>query len=95
MIKLLDAVSTLGALVMAATPLLAIGGLAHAQEATHPAQTIQVADLDLSQPAGVARFNARVEQTAGRMCASYGGLQMNTACRQAVREEAGARLDAS
>ena len=93
MIKVLEAVSTLGALVMAATPLLAVSSLAHAQEATLQPQTIQVADLDLNRPADVARFNVRVDQAAARMCASRVEMGVNAACRQAVREEAGAKLD--
>ena len=94
MMKVLDAVSTVGALVMAATPLLAISSLAHAQEITPQAQTIQGADLDLNRAADVARFDARVDRAAGRMCSGQSDMVVTAACRQAVREEAAAKLDA-
>jgi UrcA family protein len=92
MIKVLDAVSAIGALVMAATPLVAIGGVAHAQD-IQP-QVIQVADLDMSRPADVARFNLRVDQAARRICGAASDMTISSACREAVRAEATEKLDA-
>lgn len=92
MTKVLEAVSAIGALVMAATPLVAIGGVAHAQE-VQP-QVIRVADLDMSRPADVARFDARVGEAAQQMCSGRGDMTINVSCRQAVREEALQKLNA-
>jgi UrcA family protein len=92
MIKVLDAVSAIGALVMAATPLLAIGGVAHAQ--TLQPQAIQVADLDLNSPADMARFDARVSQAANHMCNDRVDLMARNNCVAAIREEATEKLQA-
>jgi UrcA family protein len=92
MMKVLDAVSTIGALVMAATPLLAISGVAHAQ--TLQPQVIQVADLNLNSPADMARFDARVDRAANRMCNDRVDLMARNSCHQAIREEASERLQA-
>ena len=94
MTKVLNTLSAIGAIVMAATPLIAAASFAHAQDAVLQPQPIRVADLDLGRPADVARFNARVELAAGRMCASYGDMTVNAACRQAIRTEAGQKLQA-
>lgn len=91
MIKVLNAVSTIGALVMAATPLMAISSVARAQDMAP--EHIRIADLDLSRPADQARFQARVDLAAVRMCGSVGLLNVEVACRQAVREEAMQKLD--
>ena len=93
MTKVLNTISAIGALVMAATPLLAICGVARAQDVQ--AQRIQVADLDLSRPSDVARFDARVNVAAGRMCASQSDMESNAACRRSIREEAVDKLDAA
>ena len=55
--NLVSLVSTAGAFLLAATPLLAIGGVAHAQEAQ--ALRIQVADLDFSRPGATATGTVR------------------------------------
>ena len=92
MFKALETVSAIGALVMAATPLLAVGGVARAQDMAP--QTIRVADLDLSQASDRARFDARVDRAADRMCAGGSEIIINAACRQAVRDEAAEKLQA-
>jgi UrcA family protein len=92
MFKALETISAVGALVMAATPFVALGGVAHAQ--SMPAQHIQVADLDLNRPADITQYNARVQRAARRMCAGEVGLATADACRQAIREEAAEKLDA-
>ena len=93
MSKVLNTLSAIGALAMAATPLLAIGGMAHAAESGRVAH-IQVADLDLGQPRDAATFRQRVDTAAGTFCAARGGTGLSAAntCRQAFREEAVERL---
>ena len=92
MFKALETVSAIGALVMAATPLMAIGGLARAQDVAP--QTIRVGDLDLGRANDRARFDARVDAAADRMCAGGSRIIINAACRQAVRDEAAEKLQA-
>ena len=86
MTKVLSTISAIGALLMAATPLVAAAGFAHADE-LQP-QHIQVADLNLDRPADMARFYARVDAAAERMCPTSGGMVISSGCRAAVREEA-------
>ena len=95
MSKVLNTLSAIGALTMAATPLAALGGMAHAAEAGRPAH-ILVADLNLSQPGDAATFRQRVDAAAETFCADRGGLGLNAvnSCRQAIREEAVALLGA-
>jgi UrcA family protein len=92
MFKALETVSAIGALVMAATPFVALGGVAHAQ--TLSPQQIMIADLDLSRPADVQQYNVRVERAAQRMCSDQVDLSTASACREAIREEAAQKLDA-
>ena len=93
MSKVLNTLSAIGALVMAATPLAAIGGMAHAAETGHVAR-IMVDDLNLGQPGDAAIFRQRVDAAAGTFCTTRGemGLSALDTCRQAVREEAVQRL---
>ena len=86
MTKVLSTISAIGAMLMAAIPLVAAAGFAHAEE-LQP-QHIQVADLNLDRPADMARFYARVDDAAGRMCPTSGGMIISSGCRAAVREEA-------
>ena len=90
MTKVLNTISAIGALLMAPTPLVAAAGFAHAEE-LQP-QHIQVADLNLDRPADMARFYARVDDAANRMCPTTGGMIIDFGCRAAVREEATANL---
>ena len=94
MSKVLNTLSAIGALVMAATPLAAIG-VAHAAEAGRPAH-ILVADLNLGQANDAAIFRQRVDAAAETFCADRGGLGLNAvnSCRQAIRQEAVERLGA-
>ena len=90
MTSFLNTLSAVGALAMAATPLVAIGGVARAQDVAP--QHIRIADLDFSRPADRARFESRVDLAARRMCASDIDLTLNATCRQAVHEEAVQKL---
>ena len=90
MSKILNTLSAIGALVMAATPLVAIGGFAHA--ADYQPQRIQVSDLDFSRAADAATFHHRVDVAAGRMCNANADLTQRSACGDAVQEEAVERL---
>ncbi|MGC1301882.1 MAG: UrcA family protein [Caulobacteraceae bacterium] len=88
MSKLINVLTTVATLAMAAVPLSAIGTVAHAAEVR-----IQVADLDLSNPADAARFQDRVERAAHAFCRNVPEpLANQTACRSAVRDEAVQRL---
>jgi UrcA family protein len=51
-----------------AISMLACAGIAHAQEATLEAQTIKIADLDLSKSTDVAALKSRIYSTAVKMC---------------------------
>ena len=93
MSKVLNPLSAIGALVMAATPLIAVGGVAHAAETGRPAH-IMVSDLNLGQPGDAATFRQRVDAAAETFCTNRGelGLSAVNSCRQAFREEAVERL---
>jgi len=93
MIKILNITSAIGALVMAATPLLAIGGSARAAESSMLPVRILVGDLDLAQVQGAAAFDRRLDRAAMTFCLQN-GVEMGriNACRQAVRDEAVAKL---
>ena len=90
MSKILNTLSAIGALAMAATPLLAVGSIAHAETGVH----IRVADLDLSRQADAATFRHRVDTAARSFCAARGEGDMiaTDGCRQAIREEAVSKL---
>ncbi|WP_174299838.1 UrcA family protein [Caulobacter sp. S45] len=89
MSKVLNTLSAIGALVMVATPLVAIGGLAHAETGVQPVH-IMVGDLNLSQAAGAATFRQRVDIASEQFCTSRGEISLGgvNSCRQAFREEA-------
>ena len=90
MSKVLNTLSAIGALVMAATPLIAIGGVAHAAETGVRPAHILVADLDLSRASDATTFRQRVDATAASFCMHRGDVRLTaqSVCRQAVREEA-------
>lgn len=90
--NLLNLVSTVGTFAMAATPLLAVGGVARAQEAQ--SVSIQLADLDLARPADAATFSRRVTVAAADMCRTFGPVELSrrATCERAVREEAYAQV---
>lgn len=82
-------ISNTAMLGVALLPWIALG-TAHAEPAT-----IKISDLNMSRPAQVAIFEARVDQAAGKVCASYVDprrLDASAACRQAVRAEAEGKL---
>ncbi len=92
--NILNTLSTIGALAMAATPLLAVGSLAHAAEPTVRPAYIQVSDLDLSRASDAATFHNRVDVAGSAICGQDTGRTMNsqTACVDAVRQEAVEKL---
>ncbi len=53
--NILNTLSTIGLLTMAATPLLAVGGMAHASEARVQPAHIQATGQDLSRPVAVIK----------------------------------------
>jgi UrcA family protein len=97
MTRVLDILSAIGALAMAATPLMAITATAHAAELRPQGVSVAVGDLDFARPADVARFDARVNSAANTICQAKGevGLQSWSTCRTAVHQEAVQKLDAS
>ena len=82
MIRVLDLLSAIGALAMAATPLAAITTTAHAAQIDRPAVAISVGDLDFSRTADVTRFEARVNAAASTICQADGmtGLEQGSSC---------------
>ena len=90
--NLVNFVSTAGAFVMAATPLLAAGGVAHAQQA--PVVRIRTADLDFTRSSAATAFDRRVDAAAGAVCrpAGVADLAGVAACKRAVSEQAHAQL---
>ena len=95
--NILNTLSTIGALVMAATPLLAVGSLAHAGEMTVRPAYIQVSGLDLSRASDAATFRSRVNAAATAICSQdvVRTRTDETTCRDAVRQEAVDGLGAS
>ena len=93
MSKVLNTLSAIGALVMAAIPLVAVGGMAHAAE-TGASAHILVSDLDLGRASDAATFRQRVDAAAETVCTARGRMSLNAmdTCRHAVREEAVERL---
>jgi UrcA family protein len=82
-------ISNTAMLGVALLPWIALGS-AHAQPAT-----IKISDLNMSRPAHVAIFEARVDRAAGKVCASYvdvRNLGATASCKQAVRAEAEGKL---
>ena len=93
MSKILNTLSAVGALVLAATPLAAVAGFAHA--ADYQPVRIQVSDLDFNTASGAASFRHRVNVAADTMCAAGADLGARAACRSAVQGEAVERLGPS
>ncbi len=92
--NILNTLSTIGALAMAATPLLAVGSLAHAAEPTVQPAHVQVSDLDFSRPADAATFRSRVDAAADAVCRQDAVHAPRSACVDAVRQEAVEKLGA-
>ncbi len=94
MTKVLNTLSAIGALVMAATPLVALGGVARAQGLDVMPAHIAVGDLDLRTPGDAAVFRQRVDAAADSMCAQAGGssLASSADCHKAVYDEAVEKL---
>ena len=94
MSKILSTLSAIGALVMAATPLVAAGGVAHAAEADQPPSAHLVGPLNQRASDGAAAFRHRVDLAADGLCTARRetGLGARIACRDAVRQEAVERL---
>ncbi len=95
--NVLNTLSTIGALAMAATPLLAVGSLAHAGEATVRPAYVQVSGLDLSRASDAATFRSRVDAAATAICSQdvVRSRTDQTTCRDAVRQEAVEGLNAN
>ncbi len=94
--NVLNTLSAMGALVMAATPFIGLASAAYAEPGVQPAY-IRVADLDLSRPSDAAVFKARVETAAGRFCSrttTAADLATMSDCRAAIRQEAVEKLGA-
>ncbi len=86
--NLMNTVTMVASIAIAALPLAAVATSTHAETVR-----IRVADLDLNTAQGAARFNARVARTAAEMCSSYRNAGY-TACVKAVTDEARENLTA-
>lgn len=85
MTSLLTKSINISLLAMAAVPLIA-AGLAHAEPAG-----VKISDLNLSRPADVRTFDARLDHASHQVCLSgpeAKDLGRFDACRKAVRAEA-------
>ena len=90
--RLLAETANLSLLALAALPIIALS-VAHAEPAP-----VKVSDLNMSRPADVRTFDARVERAASRVCISVidrRELSRQEACRQAVKAEAMDKLSAT
>ena len=96
MSSILNTLSAIGALAMAATPLLAVGSLAHAAEPQVRPAYVQVSGLDLARPADAAAFRSHVDAAAGDICGQDVARTRTSAsaCVEAVRQEAIEKLGA-
>ncbi|HEY5409675.1 MAG TPA: UrcA family protein [Caulobacteraceae bacterium] len=86
---LLAKTANVSMLALAAMPLIAIG-IARAEPAT-----VRLSDLNMSRPADVRTFDARVERAANKVCADVVDarqLGRFEACRQAGHAEAKDKL---
>jgi UrcA family protein len=90
MTSLINKTATVALYALAALPLIAVS-MARAEPAT-----IKVSDLsNMSQPAQVQQFNARVDRAAEQVCANYAErreMNLTAACTSAVRAEAADKL---
>ncbi len=93
--NILNTLSAIGALTLAATPLLAVGGLARAAEPAVQPAYVQVSDLDLSRASDAATFRSRVDAAADAVCSQEAVHAPRAACVDAVREEAVEKLGAA
>ena len=94
--KFIMSLTTVASLSLAAIPVLGLTQAAHASEQE---VRIQVRDLNLSNPAQAAVFNARVDQAAQTLCRAQ--ARNNTArlsfgaCTVEVRREVARQLSSS
>ncbi len=97
MSKVLSTLSAIGALVMVATPLVAVGGMAHAAETGVTPVHINVSDLDLSRPQDAATFRQRVDAAAHSFCTQGDDMHLSArnSCRASIRQEAVDKLGSS
>lgn len=76
-------------LALAVVPVAALTTAAHASTA---GRTIVVADLDLTTPAGMDAFEARLHDATRRICRGETALATQAACVKGVQAEAMAKL---
>ncbi len=88
MSKILNAITSLATLAMAAVPLAAIPAFVHAEEARIP-----VGDLAFARPADAQEFIRRADLAGRQLCGgSPQSVSVYAACRDAVRQEAIGKL---
>lgn len=94
--KFIMSLTTIASISLAAIPVL---GLTQAVHASEMEARIAVSDLNLSNPAQAAVFNARVDDAARNLCgakARNNDLKMSlNDCRISVRREASSQLSAT
>ena len=89
MTNIVSNITNTALLGVALLPWIALSA-AHAEPAT-----VKISDLNMSRPANVATFNARVDRAADKFCASYAdprNLTASAACKSGVRAEAEGKL---
>ena len=82
MFKLINKITGAALFAVAVLPIVALSA-ARAEPAT-----IRISDLNLSQPAAVETFNARVDHAAYQVCSGVVDLTQAAACKASVRQEA-------
>jgi UrcA family protein len=99
MFKFINRMAAIAPIALAAVPLLVLSPAAHAA----PAQqvTVSIADLNLSRPADIARFEDRVTTAASAACAASvrnnqtTNIMPHQQCVARARSSAVAQLSAS
>ena len=80
-ISMTSRISGLAMLALAALPMAALAGGAHA------ATVVKVSDLNLATAQGAATFQQRADSAALKFCADERSLTAHKACRAGVRAE--------
>lgn len=86
--KISNTIAGVATLALAAIPMLALGSNAFAAQPV----TVQVADLDVSTPAGAREFERRTNAAASEFCGPGMRLSEHVACKAAVRAEVTEKL---
>jgi UrcA family protein len=85
-----NAIAGIATLALAAIPMFALGTAAHAAQPV----VVQVADLDVSTPAGARELDRRINTAASQFCEGATRLAETVSCKAAVRAEVSDKMAA-